>query len=66
MTPIRSYACKTCGFYALMNKNKNSALNILLRELFRTKFLYKISCQVHLLKGYDQNTVQGQMYHITK
>jgi len=57
MAPIISYTCKTCGFSALKNRNKKSALNILFEISFGAISLYKTSFQVHFLKGYDLNTV---------
>ena len=63
MAPIISYTCKIYGFSVLKNRNKKSALNILFKYSFGAILLYKTSCQVHLLKSYDQNTVWCYMYH---
>src|SRR5438445_12542918 len=63
MAPIISYTCKTCSFSVLKNRKKESALNILFKYSFGAISLYKTSCQVHLLKSYDQNTVWCYMYH---
>ena len=66
MAPIISYTCKTYGFSVLENRNKKSALISLFKISFGAILLCKTSCQLHFLKGYDQNTIWYYIYYTAK